>query len=231
MTFARAFNYAFDDRQWTEKLIITAIMSLVAAIPVFGLVALAGLMGWVVELVANMRGGSNNPMPRWDNLGEKIALGANVLTAWVVYNLPNLLLLCCGLSIPLLGDAGRSEFFAGSFAVALVCCLVPLLLVYNLAIWPMLAIGTIRYSEARQIGVFFQFGDLWKTINEQTGVVVQWLAFSLLANFLIGLLAAIPCIGWAASLVLSVPVQAHLLGQFAQQLRETRKSKPKRYSV
>ncbi len=231
MDFARAFTYAFEDKKWVEKLVVTTIMSVVSVIPLFGLLALAGVMGWLVELVANMRQGSSEPMPTWDNLGEKIALGTNVLIAGLVYNLPNLLLACCAFSIPLMGDAGRSEFFAGSFAVGLVCCLVPLLLIYNLVTWPMLAIGLIRYSEARQIGVFFQFGDLWQAMNEQLNTVVQWLLFSFLAGLALSLLNVIPCLGWIITLALTFPVQAHLLGQFAQKLREGRKIKPKRYSV
>lgn len=228
MDFGRALTYPFDDRQWAEKLIVTIIMAFLSAIPLLGLVALAGLLGWMVELVQNMREGIRNPMPRWDNIGDKIALGGSVLIAGLVYAIPNLLLICCAFSIPALAQGGRSEFFAGSFAVGLICCVVPLLLIYNLITWPMLAIGTIRYSELRQTGVFYQFGDLFRTMSEQSGPVVQWMFFVFIANLLIGLINVVPCLGWLAALALALPVQAHLLGQLALALETKPKGKPKR---
>ncbi len=231
MDFTRAFTYVFDDRQWTEKLVITAIVAFVAIIPLVGLIAVAALLGYVVEIMQNMRAGRADPLPRWDNFAEKIALGGNVLVAIIVYNLPNLLLACCAFSIPLMSGAGRNEFFAGTFTVGLVCCLIPLLLIYNLLTVPMLALGTIRYGEARQIGVFFQFGDLFSTINEQLGVVGQWMLFSFLVSIIFGLINSIPCLGWAVSLALSFPVYGHLLGQLALALKDKRKGKPKRYNV
>ncbi|MBZ0297672.1 MAG: DUF4013 domain-containing protein [Anaerolineae bacterium] len=228
MDFGRALTYAFDDRQWTEKLIVAAIMVFLSAIPLLGLVALAGLLGWVVELIQNMQDGRSNPMPRWDNIGDKIALGGSVLIAILVYSIPNLLLACCAFSIPAIAQGGRSEFFAGSFAVGLVCCLVPLLLLYNVITWPMLAIGTVRYSEVRQTGVFYQFGDLFSAVTEKSGLVIQWLFYSFIASLLLSLINVIPCIGWLVSLALTFPIQGHLLGQFARALQDKPKGKPKR---
>jgi hypothetical protein len=229
--FVRAFSYPFDDRQWVEKLVVTGIMALASIIPLVGLVTLAALFGWVVELIANMRRGQQNPMPRWDNMGEKIGLGLNVLLAWIVYGLPNILLVCCAASIPLLSGAGRSDFFAGSFAFGLVCCLVPLVALYNIIIFPMMALGTIHYSETRQVGVFFQFGDLLGTISDQIGIFTQWLLLTFFASLVIGLVGAIPCLGWVATLALSFPVYGHLIGQLGMALKDRRKSKPKRYNV
>ena len=231
MDFTRAFTYIFDDRQWTEKLVITTVVAVVAIIPLLGLVAVAALLGYTVELVQNMRSGNPNPLPRWDNFGEKIALGGNVLVAIIVYNLPNLLLMCCFISIPLMSGAGRNDFFAGTFTVGLVCCLLPLLLIYNLLTFPMLALGIIRYSDAREVGVFFQFGDLFATISEQVGVFGQWMLFSFLISIAFGFVNTIPCIGWVASLALTTPVYGHLLGQLALALKDKRKGKPKRYNV
>lgn len=231
MDFARALTYPFDDRQWVEKLAITAVMAFAAIIPLLGLVALAALLGFMVEIVQNIRAERKNPMPRWDNIGEKIGLGGNILVAGIVYGLPNILVVCCMLAVPLAGDAGRSDFFAGTFAVALFCCLIPLLLVYNIITLPMMALGTIRYSESRQIGVFFQFGDLFSTLSGQIGLVGQWLLFMFLVGLVFSLVNAIPCIGWVASLALTFPVYGHLLGQLAMALDDKRKGKPKRYNV
>jgi hypothetical protein len=78
----RAFTFPFDDEDWVGKLVMVIVWTLVAAIPLIGLVGAAALAGYVVELLRNMRRGDENPLPRWDNLGEKITDGANVLVAF-----------------------------------------------------------------------------------------------------------------------------------------------------
>ncbi len=228
MDFAAAFTYIFDDRSWTEKLVITVVLAALALVPFFGLVALAALLGYVVELVQNMRSGERHPLPRWDRLGEKVSGGGSVLLASVVYNLPLLVFACCALALPLglTGDSG--SFFSASLAVVLACCALPLVVLYTLVTWPMLALGTVRFADTGSVGAFFQFGDLIYTLYSDLPATARWIGFSLVANAVIGLLAAIPCLGWLAMLALVYPVQGHLLGQFALLIEDKPSRKPRR---
>ncbi len=226
MDFTRAFSYVFDDKQWTEKLVLTVIMAFLAGIPLLGLVALAALLGYVVELVQNVRDGRPDPLPRWGNYGDKIASGGNVLVAFIVYNIGNFLVVCCIATVP--GLMGNSEMFTSGFSLVVLCCIFPVLLIYNLFIWAMLAIGVVRYAEVGTIGVFFQFGDLFSTLNAHSRLVVQWVVFSFIASFALGFINVVPCIGWLASLALIFPVQGHLLGQLALALDDKPKRKLKR---
>jgi len=225
LDFTRAFSYAFDDKQWTEKLVITVIMAFLSGIPLLGLVAVAALLGYVVELVQNVRDGRPDPLPRWGNYGDKIASGGNVLVAWIVYNFPNFLLVCCIATVP--SFMGNNDFFSGGFALLVLSCIVPFLLLYNLFIWAMLAIGVVRYAEVGTIGVFFQFGDLFSTLYANSRLVVQWVVLSVIASLVLGFINIVPCIGWIASLALIFPVQGYLLGQVARALDD--KPKRKRY--
>jgi multisubunit Na+/H+ antiporter MnhG subunit len=226
LDFTRAFSYVFDDKQWTEKLVITVIMTFLAVIPLLGLVAVAALLGYGVELVQNVRDGRPDPLPRWGNYGDKIASGGNVLVAWIVYNILNFLVVCCVATVP--GLIGNSEFFSSGFSLVALCCIFPALLVYNLFIWAMLAIGLVRYAEVGTIGVFFQFGDLFSTLNAHSRLLVQWVIMSLIAAAVLGFINIVPCIGWLASLALIFPVQGHLLGQLAYALDDKPKRKVKR---
>lgn len=226
MDFARAFNYVFEDKAWVEKVVICVILSFLSGIPIFGLIALAALLGYAVELLQNVRDGVVEPLPRWKDYGELIARGGNVLVAWIAYMIPNALVICCLASVP--GFVQDSDLFSGGFAVTALCCLVPLLLVYNLVTVPMLALGMVRYAETGTIGVFFQFSDLLATLNANFKEVGQWFILAFLASVLLGLLNIIPCLGWLASTALAVPVQGHLLGQFAALLEGKPKRKPKR---
>lgn len=229
MDFAAAFTYIFEDRQWTEKMVLTVVMAALALIPLFGLVALAALLGYVVELVQNVRSAERYPLPRWDRLGEKITSGGSVLVAGLVYNLPLLLFACCALALPLgLAGGNTGSFFGTSYAVILACCVVPLLLIYTLFTWPMLALGTVRFADTGSIGAFFQFGDLLYTLYSDLSITIRWIVFSALANVVIGLLVVIPCLGWLAMVTLVYPVQGHLLSQFALAVEDKPRHRPKR---
>lgn len=228
MDITRAFTFAFDDDEWVNKLVMIVIWTFISAIPIIGLVGFAALAGYVVELLRNMRRGVDNPLPRWDRLGDKLSHGFNVLIATLVYNIPNALLACGFLFLaPTFGTNVESATTASSAALAITCCLTVVMLGYNVIIWPLIALGTIRYVESGQITAFFQVSDLWATINRHLGQTAQWMIFTIFASLVLGALNVIPCIGWLATLALTVPVQGHLLGQFARDL-EKPKGKPKR---
>jgi len=228
MDIGRAFSYIFEDQEWAPKLLITAIIAFVGTITLpllVGLVAWAALLGYLVDLLRNLRDGHPTPLPRWDNYGDKITQGGSVLTAVILYGLPNLIPLCCTITTSNLWGDG---FFGSSIGLALVCCIVPLLLVYNFITWPMLALGLARYAEERNIGVFFQFGDLFGTIRRNFGLTVQWILFTLVINFALGIVGAVPCVGWLIAPTLAVPVHGFLLAQFTGQLESVPRGKRKR---
>lgn len=211
VNFTRAFRYVFEDRDWVNKAVIAALLAFATIFFPVGLIALAALLGYIVELARNVRSGSPTPLPQWVNYGDKINVGLNVLVAYIVYNIVNFLLTGCILTL--------TGAFQNSFlGIAILCCTVPLILIYNLVTWPMLALGTIRYSETGKSAEFYRFGDLFATLRANFSLTFQWVILSIFVNVVFGLLAIIPCLGWVAVLALSFPVQGHLLGQFAHQL-------------
>jgi multisubunit Na+/H+ antiporter MnhG subunit len=229
LDISRAFTFTFDDKQWVEKVVLIVVMTLLSAIPFLGLIATAALLGYSVQIIENMRNGEPNPLPRWDNIADLIARGGNVLVALIVYMLPNILIACCVATLPTF--VGDNEFFGGGFAATILCCIGPLILIYNLIAWPMLALGMVRYSEIGKINVFFEFGDLFAGLQRNSNLTIQWIVFTFLANLVIGLFNIIPCIGWIVTLALTVPVHGHLLGQFALRLDDKPKRKLKRPSM
>lgn len=229
MDITRAFTFTFDDDEWVGKIVLIVLWSFIAAVPLVGLVGMAALAGYVIELLQNMRQGSSRPLPQWDNLGDKIGNGFNVLIASIVYNIPNFLL-ACGFAFlaPSFGvSPDGNPTASGGAALAITCCLSLIVLGYNLVIWPLLALGGIRYSQTGQITAFFQISDLWSILNRHMGRIGQWMIFSIFASIILGLFNIIPCIGWLATLALTVPVQGHLLAQLMLDL-DKRKNKPKR---
>ena len=211
----RAFTYSFDDKEWTSKLAILAMFafaSIVTTPLLIGLVGWALLLGYYVDLVRNLRDGHPTPLPRWDRYSDKMTQGASMLTAGFVYAIPNLLVSCC---IATTSSFLRDDSMGSFISLGTICCLMPVLLVYNVVTWPMLALGVARYAEERNIGVFFQFGDLFDTLRRNLNPTLQWILYSLVVNFVIGIIAAVPCIGWAVAPALAIPVQGYLTAALA----------------
>ena len=197
------------------------VWSLVALVPLLGLVGLAMLAGYTLDLVRNMQAGRQHPLPDWLDHGARLGDGFNALVAGLVYNLPNGLPLC-GLLLLATTGAGDST----PLVLLSLCCLLLFALVWNLFIWLMLAAGATRYAQTRQLTSWFQPGELWDTLQAHSNLFLQWLLYSLLAGLALGLVSAVPGVGWLISLALHVPVQGQLLGQLACALdeREARES-------
>lgn len=228
MDIGRAFRYITEDPEWGTKLVILVVM---ACIPIFGT---AVLLGWVIELVRNMRAGEPHPMPRWMDLGTKFTEGIMVVIAAIVYNIPTFALSCC-FSI-LGGLLGSGSNGGGGLATVVVCCTTPLLFIYSLLVWPLLAVGTIRYSETKQSGDLFKFSEIWATVRENSNLTINWMLLSFGINLVLGIVSSviigigfICCIPWLLELAIpaiAVPSQAHLLGQYAIALSDAAE-KPK----
>lgn len=202
-----------------EKLAVAAALGFVGAITLplllAGLAAYALLLGALVELIRNLHDRKPWPLPRWNDLDAKLRRGGAVLTALLVYNLPNLLLGCCAaLTSSFWGDGVLGNLLLATT----LCCALPLLLAYNLLTWPMLALGLARYADEGNIVVFFQFGDLFAALRRRPGLTLQWLAVMVGVSLFFGLVFAIPCIGWIAAPPLALPVIGYLTAQYAVQI-------------
>lgn len=209
MSLSRAFQFAFEDNQWARKLLLALIWGLVSLIPLLGLVGMALLAGYALDLMRNLQAGEERPLPDWQDINARMGDGFNALVAIIVYNIPNALPLC---GLLLLTGVSRD---AGIMALLSLCCLLLFMLVWSLFSGLMLAAGATRYAQTRQLTAWFQPGELWDTLRGNSDLFLQWLFFSILANLALGLVGALPGVGWLIALALTVPVQGHLLGQLA----------------
>jgi hypothetical protein len=215
MELGRAFTVAFEDKEWVSKLVMTVIMVLVSVIPIFGLLAVCALLGYVTDIIHNVRNGHPRPLPKWVDYGDLIIRGAYVLLAWFIYNLPVLLIV---LLLYTFSSAIGASLFGSLAYVMIAGCALPLLFVYTVIAWSMLAVGMIHYSETGDNGVFYRFGKLFRVLQNNLSLTLQWVFYSIVSNILFSLLIFIPCIGWIAVLALVYPVQGHLIGQYGRML-------------
>lgn len=224
MNFGRAFTYIFEDREWLPNLAIIFLLSAITFVPLVGLLALAALLGYMTELIYYVRTGHPQPLPGWQNVGKTLSRGGYALLAFLIYNLPNILVACCFFTFwGMAGFSSLGQIVNGVLAVVILCCTLPFLLVWNLIIYPVLGVGMIRYGEHEEVGAFFQLGPIFALMRQDLGQTLEWIVFMLIIN----VLTVIPVIGWVMGLVLWVPVQAHLLGQYAARLDAYTGEKPK----
>ncbi len=228
MNFTRAFAYIFEDRDWLAKLIVTFTVTAGAILltpVVIGVALWAALLGYLVELVRNVRADIPQPLPHWDHFSAKMRRGFPVLGALVVYGIPNAVLVGCLLT---LAPSLSTNITGTGVTLGIACCVFPLLLVYNLVALPVLALGIARYADDPRFGVFLQVGSLFSLLQEHTDALIQYVFSTLLASLALGLFALIPCIGWVALPALVVPVHGALMGQFAGRVLGKPKVKNKR---
>ncbi len=213
MDFGRAFGYIFEDQEWTPKVLLLAIVSM---IPILNL----AITGWTIDLIDGMLDGYDLPLPGWDNLGEKFAAGLNTAIAGVIYNLPLIILACVmGVLGGLFADVqGMEPLMALS-----TCGMTLVIFAYAIVANGVLFIGVIRYSRVRRLDAFLQFGQNAAIARENTGTLLALAAWLILAGIVISMFAWIPCIGWLAAIVIGIPVASHLQGQAAAQIVGKRK--------
>lgn len=216
MNIGRALAGITDDNDWLIKLALAALVTAFAILTTPILIGLAGwaiLLGYQTQVVRRVRQNERLPLPAWGDWMGLMRLGWPVLLAYVLYLLPNLLVAGC--SLVLIISTANTSFTATGVLVGLLCCLVPLLLLYNALIAPMFALGLGRYAAEPVIGVFFDFSRLWGELSAGWGLTATYVLVMFAFSFVQGILGAVPIIGWALALAVLVPVNGLLGGQYA----------------
>lgn len=212
MQFGRALFYPFDDKRWLNKLARTALLIVLCGIPLMGLIPLCALLGYLTEIVRNVSRSHPRPLPNWERFGKKVNQGFSVLLAVLVYNLPPLILagLLCAFS-PMIAVS----LFGGITFVGIVAGLLPLLFIYTAVAWSMLAVGLTRYAETGDKDDFYRFGKLFRRLQTDIALTLQWLLYSAAANIMLFILMPVALLG----LALYFPVHGYLIGSYGRMLQ------------
>ncbi len=226
MDLVRAFTFFMDDRDWVGKMVLIIILTAATLItlPFFGigLGPLAVLLGYSLKIINNVRDQKKPALPTWDDFGDDLGRGLRVLPALILYNLPFVLMGMCVLFIP---GTFPDSLIDGVVTLMTLCCGIPLMVLYIGFTWPMLAAGMARYARGAPAEQFFHTGRLFEITNDLRSYSIQWVLLSLGVLLLFSFVMLIPCVGWLAGLALLIPVQAHLIGQYARQMDAHQKRK------
>jgi len=229
MNIEKSFQFPFEDKEWVSKLGLGALITLV---PLLNF----AWSGYLVGIIRNVMNHVPEPLPTWDDLGKKFSDGLILFAAGLVYASPVILLVGLPLSFiafsSLLSGNRNMEDLARALAGAggaLFYGLLCLFILYGIALSIIYPAILVVFSREGTFASCFKLREVLGLISKNTGPfftawgisLVGGLAVSLvigLFNFTIGL---IPCIGWIASLVVSLgsgvyalAVYVHLFGQF-----------------
>ena len=224
MDSGKSISYAFEDENWLSKLGVGALISLV---PILNF----AWLGYLVDIMRNVSDGQAEPLPGWDELGEKFTKGLYISIAGLIYSLPGLLFLCLPFGfilIPLFSeyqDLQQALTIGASLAsIAMFCCIGFYFLLFSF-IFP-----AVNLNFARQ-GTFqacFRLREIIGLITTHTGdyliawlvAIVAGLAITVLLGIIGLILGWIPCLGqillWAVGAIAGAytgAVYAHLFGQ------------------
>jgi hypothetical protein len=222
-----AFSYQFEDVQWPNKLGIGALLSLV---PILNF----AVVGYEVGIVRNVAAGASEPLPQWDDLGQKWRDGLLLTLAGLVYAIPVFLFL--GVLLALLLASGALSQNANAPArtlfvsnVAVLACFLGFLVVYSLLLSLIRPVILILFSRDGTFESCFRLDEVIRIITRQpqaffstwTVIILAGLGVGLLVGFVNAVIGWIPCIGWTIGILLGfgtaiylLTVDGYIYGQF-----------------
>jgi hypothetical protein len=205
MDIGSSFTYMFQDKDWIKKILIGGV---VGFIPIVNFAAI----GYMVQIIRNVRDGQTLPLPEWDEFGKYFVDGLWRFLIFLVWAIPIIVVACLsGIGTAAVGDSGDLQ---GAYGVVSACfsCLMVLWGFVIAAASPAIM---IRFAESGQFNAGFQFGEIFSFISANLGnyiivIILVWVAG------LIASLGVILCvIGVIFTQFWSYLVAGNLMGQLA----------------
>jgi len=219
MDINRALRYMFEDPKYATKLLLGALFYL---IPILNWGAPSGYM---IEVLNNVAGGTELPLPEWSDIGAKWMRGVYLFIVRILYALPIILVSCCLWGILLATGGGLAALSgndnsggaqaAGGLAMLIpivMLCFGCLIFLYAIFLWVMEPAIVIQVARTGQVGAAFRFSEMFRMISSNTSNYIMAVIFPILPiivlvvvvgciGFVLGI---IPIVGWILSICLDV---------------------------
>jgi hypothetical protein len=207
MDIGASFSYMFQDENWIKKILIGGIVGI---IPIVNFAAI----GYMVQVIRNVRAGQPLPLPEWDNFGQYFMDGLWIFLIFLVWSIPIILLACLqGVGGAAVAD---NEDMASAYGIISVClsCLTFLWALIMSIVSPAIL---IRYSEIGEFMVGFRFSEIFSFISANLGSYIIVLLLMWVAGLVAGLGIILCIIGVIFTQFWAYLVSGHLMGQLALQ--------------
>jgi len=217
MDINKALTYVFEDERWVTKSLIGLVLSFLG----FLIIPIIFVQGYLVWIIRNVIDGLEFPLPEWEDWGKMFMDGLNLFIALLVYSLPAVLLVGCGMLLFLPagmadGDVAGALAAGGSIGFLLLTCLAALWGLVMVVLGPAV---TIQYAREGTLGACFRFSEVIALAREHIGDIIIAVVVLIGLGLVLGIIGIIPIIGWLVALAASIYttfVSGHLFGQIGR---------------
>ena len=212
MDIGKAFTFVFEDDDWIVKVLI-GIGILVAGVVLFWLVIPAILSaillsGYSLEITRRVIRGDAEVLPAWDDWGQLLIDGLQVVVIGVVYALPMIIVGFC-VGAPLQWMAEGSEGASAFFGLALSCFNFFWGIILSLTLPA--AIG--KFAAEGELASAFRFGEVLGMVRDNLTTYVITAVMVWVTAIISGLGLVFCFIGVFFTGVYTELVNGHLYGQ------------------
>jgi hypothetical protein len=208
MDIGSSFSYMFKDEDWIKKILIGGVVGL---IPIVNFAAI----GYLIQIIRNVRDGQTLPLPEWDEFGKYFVDGLWIFLIFLVWAIPIIVVACLqGVGAAALAEAGDDA--ANAFGIISVCFTCVMVL-WGLVIAAVSPAIMILFAEVGEFMAGFRFSEIFEIIRANVGnyiivILLIWVA-GLIASF--GVILCV--IGVIFTQFWSYLVAGNLMGQLAAQ--------------
>ena len=212
MDIGKAFTFVFEDKDWATKVLI-GIGILVAGVVLFWLVIpaiLAALLlsGYSLEITRRVIRGDAEVLPAWDDWGQLLVDGLQVVIIGIVYALPMIIVgLCVG--VPLGWMSENSDGAAAFLSLALSC----FNFLWGIALSLTLPAAIAKFAAEGELASAFHFGEVIDLIRNNLTIYVITAVMVWVTSIISGLGLLFCFIGVFFTGVYTELVNGHLFGQ------------------
>lgn len=215
MNYGYAFSYQFKDDEWIKKFAIAALFTLIPFIgPLF-------LAGWGLEITRRVIKQDPGPLPEWNDFGNYIVKGLQLIIMGFVYALPILLVQLCTQGAYAAGtDSFYGEDALVAISVAVQVCMGCLTFLYSVFLGLFFPAAIGHFAAEGEFGAAFRFGEIFRILKAGPAAYLIILLFSFIMPF-IALLGLMFClIGVLFTLPYVMTVMQYLYGEAYRACKE-----------
>jgi len=215
MDIGKPFSFVFEDQNWLQKLLIGGLITLggilfswtvIGALVAFGLI-----YGYMIDLVRNVRRGAPNPLPEWDEWGDKMVKGLKLIALQIIWALPLILVVTpSAILSSLLEGSGDTEAIAALISLCFGC----LATLYGIFLALVIPAITIRFAETNEFSSGLKFSDILAFTRAHIGDVIIATILVFAVQIIASIVGVILCgVGLLFTSFWAYLVQGHLYGQ------------------
>jgi hypothetical protein len=212
MDIGSSFSYMFQDKDWIKKILIGGVVGI---IPILNFAAI----GYVIQIIRNVREGQTLPLPEWDEFGKYFMDGLWIFLIFLVWSIPIILVACLqGVGTAVIAEANEQAANAYGIVSACFTCLIVLWSLVIAAVGPAIM---VRFAEVGEFMVGFQFSEILGIIRANVGNYIIVILLIWLAGLIASLGVILCVVGVIFTQFWSYLVAGNLMGQLAAQQPST----------